>query len=169
MTDSKGIIKGLLNRLLAGERGNLPLHLALILEASSPLKNEDQHYDVLLPSTFARVRVDPDTFQETIRIICSELSSNPDAGLLFAVSMTGSDTVTRLVVDLLVSPPRPLTINEVQQMLGILESYLPFALSKNVNFVNSSLQTRLSSVLGQLSSSSDFVIQRHVRNLKKFL
>jgi hypothetical protein len=49
MTSEREVALNLVMRLLAGEQGNLPMHLALLLEKSSLLQNSEEHYRKILP------------------------------------------------------------------------------------------------------------------------
>ena len=55
MTSEREVALNLVMRLLAGEQGNLPMHLALLLEKSSLLQNSEEHYQKILPPELARV------------------------------------------------------------------------------------------------------------------
>ena len=57
MTDSRKIAFDLLTRLLAGERGQVPLLLAMLLERSSPLHSGDDHYRQIMPAGLVDVRL----------------------------------------------------------------------------------------------------------------
>src|SRR5215472_175891 len=125
MITDKEIAADMLRRLIAGERGNLPMHLAMLLERSSPLSNTDDHYRKILPADLAEVRLTAGTVKETIEVLCSEISRNPDAGLIAAASTTGAEAVTKLATELLLNPPRALNASEVGQALGVAYAYLP--------------------------------------------
>src|SRR5256885_2522197 len=110
MTSEKETGLNLLRRLLAGERAGLPMHLALLLEKSSPLHNDDDHYRKILPVELADVRLSFDTVEEITATLCAGIARNPDAAFIAALSTTGSERVTKMVVSLLIDPPRPLSI-----------------------------------------------------------
>jgi hypothetical protein len=73
MTSEKEVGLNLLRRLLAGERENLPMHLALLLEKSSPLHADDEHYRKILPVELADVRFSSDTAEKISSSLCAEV------------------------------------------------------------------------------------------------
>jgi hypothetical protein len=81
MTSAREIALDLLKRLLAGERGEVPLHLAMLLEKSSPLGTPDDHYRQILPPELVGLRLSSDTTEEIIATLCAEVSRNPDEAL----------------------------------------------------------------------------------------
>src|ERR1700761_4604255 len=112
MISESEIAFDLLTCLLAGERGEIPSHLANLLEKSSPLDAGDVHYRWALPPELAGVRLSPDTRDRVVAALCDEISRNPDAMFIAAISRTGMNLATRCVAMLLVNPPRPLSIVE---------------------------------------------------------
>jgi len=165
MTDGNQIARELLRRLLAGERTNAPLHLAMLLERSSALDHGDEHYREILPERLANIRLDRKTVDDITHILCEEISRNPDSDLLFAVASTGAAEVTRLASKLLVEPPRPLTDAECAQALGIIEAYLPSALATDSNFLPFAIKKALTHTLDGLRNSKNISIQGHATRL----
>src|ERR1700743_339830 len=112
MNSESEIAFDLLRRLLAGERGEVPSHLANLLEKSSPLDAGDAHYRWALPPELAGVLLSPDHRDRLLSVLCDEISRNPDAMFIAAISRTGMDLATWCVAMVLVNPPRPLSIVE---------------------------------------------------------
>jgi len=167
MNDGNEQARELLERLLAGERGDIVLHLAMLVEKSSALDHGDEHYRQILPPNLAELSLDPTTVDEIMAILFEEVSRNPDSDLLFVIASTGADEVTRLAVDLLIHPPRLLTENECAQALGIVGSYLPYNLSKDSQFLPSATQKSLAGALKPLQYSENVSIQGHAGRLLK--
>lgn len=159
----------LMDRLLEGERGNLPLQLAMLLEKSSQLDHGEEHYRHILPENLVNLKLTSHAVTYITDTICQRVAAEPDSDLLFAVAMTGSEKVTRLAVDLLIKPPRPLTTSECAQAMGILDSYLPFSLARNRDFVSAGEQNVLALVLKSLQSSQDVSIRGHAQRLSSQL
>jgi len=61
MNDGNEQARELLERLLAGERGDIVLHLAMLVEKSSALDHGDEHYRQILPPNLAELSLDPTT------------------------------------------------------------------------------------------------------------
>jgi hypothetical protein len=163
------VAKELLNRLLAGERGNLPMHLAMLLEKSSPLRNTDDHYRQILPPELADVRLDPEMVQEINHALCNEIRRNPDLALISASAFTGSAEVTRTAVDILLDPPRPLTVPESGQVLTIVGIFLPRCLDRDPQFISASQRARLIELLRNLPDAAEISVMRHTSALLKRL
>lgn len=159
------IARKLMDRLLEGERGQLPLYLAMLLEKSSPLDHGEEHYRAILPANLVGLKLTSHAVRDITDTVCQRIAEEPDSDLLFAVAMTGSEQVTRLAVDLLIEPPRPLTTNECGQALGILDSYLSFTLARNRDFIPAEKQKALARILKSLQSSHDVSIQGHAQRL----
>jgi hypothetical protein len=143
MTSEREIGLSLLKRLLAGERANLPMHLALLLEKSSPLHNDDEHYRKILPVELAGVRLSSDTVKEISASLCAEIARNPDSAFIAALSATGSERVTKMAVSLLIDPPRSLSIAELSEALGIVNRFLPVSLARDRKFLSAEKVERL--------------------------
>ena len=169
MTDHKKIADDLLNRLLAGERGNLSMYLAMLLERSSPLQNSDEHYRAVLPPSLADVKVPPGIAEEIIATLCLEISRNPDAAFIAAVSTTGAERVTKCVAEVLIDPPRPLTTQEYDQALGVMRAYLPACLDRNQLFLSSQERARFIERVRELGHANEITIKRDAAELLKQL
>lgn len=160
MTSAREIAINLLRRLLAGERGDLPMHLAMLLEKSSHLHNSEDHYRQILPRELAELRIPPETANEIIATLCSEMRSNPDQAFILALSFTGEEKVTKAVTEMLVDPPRPLTVIECGHMLAIVSSFLPACLAREPNFLKEDKLNRLIERLRSLEKSEERTIKR---------
>lgn len=169
MTVGRETAFSLLERLLAGERADVPLHLAMLLEKSSSLANSDDHYRQFLPPEIVSLRLDADTVQEITTAVCKEILHNPDADLIFVVSTTGSPEVTRFAVKLVVNPPRPLTAVEYRQLLGIVGSWLPHKLMDDPAFITPDNKRLLVSLLDELRTSDDLTVRNHAERILKQL
>ena len=135
MSSAREIGIDLLRRLLSGERGQVPLHLAMLLEKSSSLDSGDDHYRQILPLELADLRLPDATAQEIIAALCAEISRNPDEAFISAVSFSGADLATKTVAIVLANPPRALTINEYTYALSLVAKYLPYRLAENPEFL----------------------------------
>ena len=133
----------LLTRLLAGERGQVPLYLAMLLERSSLSDHGDEHYRQILPAELADLKLSPDTTKEIIEASCSEVSRNPDQASIFAISCTGTDQAIKVAVQVLTNPPRPLTMAEYRELLAVLNCYLTYRLAQGSEFVQKADLERL--------------------------
>ncbi len=150
MIPEREIAFELLRRLLAGERGDVPSQLANLLEKSSPLDAGDAHYRWILPPDLADLRLSPETRDEIIAELCSEISRNPDAAFISAISFTGMELATKTVAMILAHPPRPLTINEYSYALSMVNEYLPYRLVENPEFLTKADLERIVQVVEEL-------------------
>src|SRR5271167_4181996 len=105
MDSEREIGIGMLQRLLTGERGRLPLHLAMLLESASSIADGENFYRSILPPELANLRLSPETCEEIINILCLEVASNPDEAFISAMSFNGSDLATKTVAMVLTNPP----------------------------------------------------------------
>ena len=167
MMSEREVALNLLTRLLAGEEGNLPMQVALLLEKSSPLRNSDDHYRKILPPELAELRFSPGTVEEVISTLCTQLSRDPRRSILAALSTTGTDTVTKAVVKLLVDPPRALGVMEYGQALGILRTFLPVCLKSDPNFLSEKELEPLVRVLRELQDLGDAEMNKAERMVVK--
>jgi hypothetical protein len=165
MTNGNQVARTLLERLLSGERGEIPLHLSMLLEKSSTLDGGNEHYQQILPPELGDLRLDPNVVDEITNVVCDHLIHNPESDLLFTVATTGDDRVTHLAVKLLVTPPRLLTSDEHRQLLGIVSSYLIAKLLKNPEFITTAERSKLLQVLNKLEFSDDVSIRHHAKRL----
>src|SRR5690349_11398897 len=163
MTSAKEIATDLLRRLLAGERGNIPMHLAMLLEKSSPLCNSDDHYRQILPPELAGVKIPSETVDEITNVLSAEISRNPDSAFILALSFTGADRTTKKVAEILASPPRPLSMSEYGHAVALVNSFLPSRLAENPEFLPESDVKRLVQVLTQLQNIGEDTTDRAER------
>lgn len=133
----------LLRRLLAGERGQATLHLAMLLEKSSPLRDSDEEYRRILPPELAELKVPPEAAEQIITTLCAEVSRNPDEGLIGALAATGAELVTQTAAKVLTHPPRPLTLGESRAALAIVTEHLDYQLAENAELVSKADLDRL--------------------------
>jgi hypothetical protein len=158
MTDSREIAFDLLTRLLAGERDDVPWHLALLLEKSARLDRGDDlegvegDYRRILPAELASLRLSPETSKEIIATLCMEVSRNPDHFLISTSLSTGAELAIRTVSRILTNPPRPLVLSEYAIALSHLAKFLPSRLSKDSEFLPKSDLEQLSLVVMELQS-----------------
>jgi len=143
----------LTRRLLAGERGKVPLHLAMLLEKSSSLDAGDDFYLWILPRALADLQLSQDTSEEIIAAVCAEISRNPDEALISVVSSTGSDLATKTVAKILAKPPRPLTMGEYSHALSLVTKFLPYCLEEDMEFLPKSDLERLVQLAKELQNS----------------
>lgn len=134
MTKSDRIGMELLKRLLAGERGDLAVSLALLLERSSKLRDHDNTYRALLHKDLAELRLSAKASQEILGALCDEIVRNPDRSFITAIAFTGSERGTRAVLRAVTSPPRPMSLWEYDAALGLLGTFLPIEISNNPGF-----------------------------------
>ena len=137
MTDSdeKEIALDLLTRLLAGERGLLPLHLSMLLERASPLDSGDEFYRWILPPELAKIRLNAVTADEILGVLCAEIARNPDEALISTIAFCGADLATRTAAMLLTNPPRQLTMREYTYVWPIISKFLPWSLKEDAEFI----------------------------------
>jgi hypothetical protein len=155
MTSEREVALNLVMRLLAGEQGNLPMHLAMLLEKSSLLQNSEEHYQKILPPELARVRLTADTAQEVTATLCAELSRNPRWPIIAALSTTGAREVTKAIVGLLLNPPRALETAEYDHAVGVLNTFLPISLENDPTFLAKEELEQLGGLLHQLENLAD--------------
>lgn len=157
MSNSSGreIAFDLLNRLLAGERDCVPLHLGMLLEKSSTLRNCEEHYRWILPAELAGIELSPDTVEEITAAVCAEISANPDAAFISVVSWTGSKLSTRTVALMLACPPRALTLEEYTVSASLLGKYLVHFIRESPDFLPKRELARLVEVLKELQNLED--------------
>jgi len=158
MTDSREIAFDLLTRLLAGERDDVPWHLALLLEKSARLDRGDDlegvegDYGRILPAELASLRLSPENSKEIIATLCMEVSRNPDLFLISTSLSTGADLAIKTVSKVLMNPPRLLTLSEYAIALSYLAKFLPSRLSKDSEFLPKSDLEQLSLVVKELQN-----------------
>jgi hypothetical protein len=169
MTSAREIAINLLRRMLAGERGNLPMHLAMLLEKSSPLHNSDDHYRQILPPELAELRLSPETAKEITSALCTEIRRNPDSAFIFALSFTGAQEVTKAVAEIVINPPRPLTTAECGHALTIVNAFLPAGLARDPHFLEEDKRARLVERLRDLQHAEETIIKRDAAELLKRL
>ena len=176
MTTSRTIALEITRRLMAGERGEIPLRLALLLERSLLLPGSDEtQYREILPPELADIKLLPSTRDEIISSLCSRVLEQPDSGLIAAMSFAGTDLVTKTMSSLLTNPPRELTLCEKAHALSIVAKFLPSNLAANPELLSREYLTRLASVLKVSehaeSSEASWVteIEHHSRNLIRSL
>jgi hypothetical protein len=122
------VAKDLLRRLLAGERGNVPQYLADLLEKSSAGANTVYHYRRVLPQELAKLRLSDKTLRAIVSAIGAEFARDPDPVYFSILCRPLSDSAVGLVAKILVNPPRPLTIAELDEAFERLHFVLPFTL-----------------------------------------
>jgi hypothetical protein len=135
MSSSSDPAMDLLRRLLSGERQDVPLYLACLLEKTSPLDSGEDYYRDILPPELADIRLPAEQAREIIESICAEVSSNPDPYLIFAVSSTGAPVVTTTLCRLLTAPPRPLSMAEYASAFAYVSTFLPIHLAEDSKFL----------------------------------
>jgi len=155
MNSERDTATDLLRRLLAGERGQLPLHLAMLLEKASPLDSGDDHYRQILPQELAELRLSPEAAEEIMATLCAEVSRNPDEALIAAISFTGSGLATKTVAAVLTNRPRPLTIGELDAALSLVAEYLPYHLAEDSEFLPKADLERLVQLAKELQNISE--------------
>lgn len=169
MSAEKKTVTDLLSRLLAGERENLSMYLAMLLERSSPLHNSEEHYRAVLPPSLADIKISPEIADDVVATLCLEISRNPDAAFIAAVSTTGAERVTKCVAEVLIDPPRPLTTQEYEQVLGVMRAYLPACLGRNQLFLSSQERARFIERLRELRHADQIIVKRDAAELLKQL
>ena len=142
----------ILRRLLAGERGHLPLHLAMLLERASCFDSGDEHYSHILPPEISDLRISTETANSIIVTLCAEVSRNPDEALIGAMSFTGAELATKTAVKVLTDPPRPLTMSEYHAALSLLVKFLPGELAEDSEFVSKADLEHLVQLTGNLQN-----------------
>ena len=136
MSTPREIAFDLLTRLLAGERGEVPMQLAMLLEKSSPQNHGDDHYRQILPVELAELRIPPDARDEIIAKLCAEVARNPDADLISVSMSTGADLSLEALVEVLTSPPRSLKLSEYAVALSYVTKFLPVRLNEAPGLVS---------------------------------
>lgn len=158
MDDSREIALTLLNRLIAGERDDLPWHLALLLEKSFRLDRGDDFEEVegdyrrILPHEFDNLRFSSETSREIIATLCAEISRNPDHYLISTSLSTGADLAIRTVSKILIDPPRQLSLCEYAIALSYLTKFLPSRINKDTEFLQKYELERLTLVVKEIQN-----------------
>jgi hypothetical protein len=174
---------GLLRRLMAGERGLLPLNLAMLLEKSARLDRGDDpqdvedHYRRLLLPEIEDLRISRQTKAEIIATLCTELLRNPDDAMISVSAATGDELAVRAIVRTLTSPPRVLTLCESAMALSHVTKYLPHYLKKDPEFLPKCDLERLVQLARELDNievvepdrALRIEVKHHARNLLKGL
>lgn len=159
MTSAKEIGTDLLRRLLAGERAQVPFHLAMLLEKSSPLDSGVDNYRQILPPELADLRLPPETSREIVETLCTTISRNPDAALISVLSFSGEDLAIKTVANVLTHPPRPLTLDEIDIALSMVTKYLPYRLSEDSEFLPKEDLEQLARVVKALEAKREADVQ----------
>jgi hypothetical protein len=169
MISAREAATNLLRRLLAGERGDVPMQLAMLLEKASPLDHGDDHYRQILPSALADLRLSPEAAEEIMVALCAEVSRNPDQALMFVISFSGSDQATKTASRILTNPPRPLTMGEYGAALALVNLFLPYRLAQDSGFLSRADLEHLVQRVKELENVEEGEIDRaervHVRHL----
>lgn len=156
MTNQREIAQDLIRRLISGERGQIPLHLSLLLERSLLVEGSDEtQYAEILPPEFANIKLSPATRDEILSAVCARVLQEPDVALIGVVSFAGTDLVIRTMSSLLINPPRPLTLPEKAQAVTIVSKYLPSNLAANPRLLEKDELMRLISLIKQLDQTED--------------
>src|SRR5690348_8456351 len=134
MNSAREIAIDLLRRLLTGERGEVGLQLAMLLEKSSRAVSDDNYREVLPPELVA-LRLSPETTEEIIGTLCAEVSRNPDDALIGVLSFTRADLAIKTAAQIVTNPPRPLTMGEYGKALLIVANCLPDRLAEKPEFL----------------------------------
>jgi len=156
MTFSDEMATDLLTRLIAGERGLVPLNLAMLLEKSARLDRGDDpqdvedHYGRLLLSEIENLRISRQTREEIITTLCAEMLHNPDDALISVSVATGDELAVRAIVKTLTGPPRALTLCESAMALSHVTKYLPHFLKNDPEFLPKSELERLARLVREL-------------------
>lgn len=137
MTVAKEAADDLLSRLIASERPEeASLHLAMLLEKSCcSVANGEGFYREILPPQLSDLRLSPEECADVVSRICKEVLRSPSEGLIASVSFTSADLPTQTAVKLLTSPPRRLSLGELDGALSLVHKFLPFSLSQNPDFI----------------------------------
>lgn len=169
MTSSREIAYDLLRRVMAGERENVPMYLAMLLERSSTLRNSDTHYNQILPPELTSARISSEDVADIVSELCAAIRRNPDESLIAAVSTVGSREVTECVLQVLLGPPRQLTQQEYGQIVGILAAYLPGLLNRDPGLMSDVQASSLRRELEKFEEGSDAALKRHASQLLRGL
>jgi hypothetical protein len=169
MTQARETAMDLIRRLKAGERGSLAMQIAMLLEKSSPLRNTDAHYRAILPPDLAALTLGPGQVEEIVAALCAEISVDPDAAFIAAVSTVGSEDVTKRITELLIEPPRPLTDAELGQAIGIAYAFLPSCLERDRAFLPREKRELLIARLHEAMNAEGPTVKYHSSELLKQL
>jgi len=146
----------LLKRLIAGERGLVPLNLAMLLEKSARLDRGDapqdveEHYRRLLLPEIENLRISRQTREEVVATLCAEILRNPDDAMISVCVVTGDESAVKTIVRILTTPPRALTLTEHAIALSHVTKYLPHYLGKGSDFLPKSELERLAHLVRDL-------------------
>jgi hypothetical protein len=156
MTNQREIAQDLMHRLISGERGQIPLHLSLLLERSLLVEGSDEtQYPEILPPELANIKLSPETRDEILCALCDRVLQQPDLALIGVMSFAGTDLVIRTMSFLLTNPPRPLTLPEKAHAVTIVSKYLPSNLAANPQLLEKDELLRLISLLKHLDQTED--------------
>lgn len=135
MDRAREIALDLLQRLLAGERDPVQLHLGMLLEKSCSMADSDEFYRWMLPPEIAEVKLSRQTWDEVMSALSAEISKNPDEGLINVIGDSASNEAIRTVSTVLAKPPRPMTLTEYAAAMALVSTLLPFCLVDDPNFL----------------------------------
>lgn len=156
MTSQRQIALDLMGRLISGERGQIPLHLSLLLERSLLVEGSDEtQYPEILPPELANIKLSPETRDEILSVLCDRVLQQPDVAFIGAMSFAGTDLVIRTMSSLLTNPPRPLTLPEKAHAVTVVSKYLPSNLAANPQLLEKDELMRLISVMKQINQTED--------------
>lgn len=162
MNSSDRFALALLNQLLAGERGIVPLQLAMLLEKSARLARGDEasqvaadYKDILLPELVG-ISITPQISEEIIARLCTAISDNPDQALISVVTATGTRAAIKTLVKVLVAPPRALKLDELTVAFSYLSTFLPIYCSESPDMITREEADGLSMLAEGVLSSGEF-------------
>jgi hypothetical protein len=152
MKSNEEIAFDLLNRLLSGERGDVQLHLAMLLRKSSSSDREDDFFRWILPPALADLRLSKKTRDKIVGILCGEIARNPEEVLITTACASETGQAVKTAAKVLITPSRALTMGECAAALSPVTTFLRFYLARNSHFLPKADLKRLAQLAKELQN-----------------
>ena len=115
------------------------------------------------------MKLTADDVNELIEALSVEISRNPDVALIAAVSTSGAPQVTKCIVGILLSPPRPMSPEEYAQALGVACAFLPAQMLRDRHYLSRDDRALLVERLENLQNAKETLNKRDASSLLKQL
>jgi hypothetical protein len=175
MNAGEQIATELLSRLLAGERGAIPIQLSMLLERSARIERGDEankveaDYKHLLPPELIKTNIPAKVAEEIIAQLCAAISCDPDPWLISTLAATGTRPAIKAVVRTLLEPPRALTLDELTVAFSYLSTFVPIYCAESPEFISHGEVAGLAELAKEVSASGGPADDKGERKVAKEL